>query len=237
MYLMQREGVFAKYDSPSAAGYPKSLIDPNLGPNYRTLLIGIVYNKNLIKPADAPKSFEDLVKPQFKGKLIMPDPTQHTTTTQWVASLPKLLGKEPADKFVRELAATKPVFAKSLLPPVERVVTGEVPIAITLLHYTYVFSQKGAPLDYVRMPRLLGDGNYVALAGKAPHPNAGKAFIDYFLDDECMNIMSKLGEFVNRKGITPPLEGVDKIQFVPMDRLDTKTYAEKKKEYQKIFLQ
>ena len=237
MFLMQREGVFAKYESPSAAGYPKSLIDPNLGPNYRTLLIGIVYNKDVIKPADAPKSFEDLVKPQFKGKVIMPDPTQHTTTTQWVASLPKLLGKEKADKFVRDLAASKPVLAESLLPPMERAVTGEVPIAITLLHYTYVFSQKGAPLDYVRMPRLLGDGNYVGLAGKAPHPNAGKAFIDYFLDDECMNIMSKLGEFVNRKGITPPLEGVDKIQFVPMDRLDSKTYAEKKKEYQKLFLQ
>ena len=237
MFLMQKEGVFARYTSPAAADYPKSLIDPNLGPNYRTLLIGIVYNKDVIKPTDAPKSFEDLVKPQYRGKLIMPDPTQHTTTTQWVASLPKLLGKERADKFVSELAATKPILAESLLPPVERAVSGEVPIAITLLHYTYVFSQKGAPLDYVRMPRLLGDANYVALANKAPHPNAGKAFIDYFLDDECMNLMSKLGEFVNRKGITPPLEGVDKIQFVPMERLDAKTYAEKKKEYQKLFLQ
>ena len=236
MFLMQREGVFAKYDSPAAAEYPKALIDPNLGPNYRTLLIGIVYNKDVIKPADAPKSLEDLVKPQFKGKVIMPDPTQHTTTTQWVASLPKLMGKDRADKFIRDLAATKPILAESLLPPVERAVSGEVPIAITLLHYTYVFRQQGAPLDYVRMPRLLGDGNYVALGNKAPHPNAGKAFIDYFLDDECMSLMSKLGEFVNRKGIVPPLEGVDKIQFVPMDRLDAKTYAEKKKEYQKLFL-
>jgi len=236
MFLMQSEGLFAKYDSPSAAEYPKALIDPNLGPNYRTLLIGIVYNKNMIKPADAPKSFEDLMKPQFKGKVIMPDPTQHTTTTQWVASLPKLMGKERADKFIRELAATRPILAESLLPPVERAVSGEVPIAITLLHYTYVFRQQGAPLDYVRMPKLLGDGNYVGLGNKAPHVNAGKAFIDYFLDDECMKLMSKLGEFVNRKGIVPPLEGVDKIQFVPMDRLDAKTYAEKKKEYQKLFL-
>jgi iron(III) transport system substrate-binding protein len=236
MFLMQREGVFTKYESPAAADYPKDLIDPNLGPNYRTLLIGIVYNTNSIKPADAPKSFEDLVKPQFKGKVIMPDPTQHTTTTQWVASLPKLMGKDRADKFIRDLAATKPILAESLLPPVERAVSGEVPIAITLLHYTYVFRQQGAPLDYVRMPKLLGDGNYVALGNKAPHPNAGKAFIDYFLDDECMNLMSKLGEFVNRKGIVPPLEGVDKIQFVPMDRLDARTYAEKKKEYQKLFL-
>src|SRR4029434_5256101 len=120
MFLMQREGVFAKYESPAAADYPKALIDANLGPNYRTLLIGIVYNTNSIKPADAPKSFEDLVKPQFKGKVIMPDPTQHTTTTQWVASLPKLLGEERADKFPRALAATKPILAESLLPPVER---------------------------------------------------------------------------------------------------------------------
>ena len=52
-----------------------------------------------------------------------------------------------------------------------------------------------------------------------------------------MNLMAKLGEFVNRKGIASPLEGVDKIQFVPMERLDAKTYAEKKKEYQKLFLQ
>ncbi len=236
MFLMQKEGVFARYTSPAAADYPKSLIDPNLGPNYRTLLIGIVYNTDAIKPADAPKSFEDLVKPQFKGKLIMPDPTQHTTTTQWVASLPKLLGKERAEKFVRALAASKPILAESLLPPVERAISGEVPIAITLLHYTYVFSQKGAPLDYVRMPRLLGDANYVALGAKAPHPNAGKAFIDYFLGEECMSLMSRLGEFVNRKGITPPLEGVDKIQYVPMERLDAKTYAEKKKEYQSLFL-
>ena len=236
MFLMWNEGVFAKYDSPSAAGFPKSLTDPNLGPNYRNLMIGIVYNKDVIRPASAPKSFEDLVKPEFRGKVIMPDPTQHTTTTQWVASLPKLLGADRADKFVRDLAASKPILAESLLPPVERAVSGEVPIAITLLHYTYVFRQKGAPLDYVRAPRLLGDGNYVALSSKAPHPNAGKAFIDYFLDDECMSLMSKLGEFVNRKGIIPPLEGVDKIQFVPMDRLDAKTYAEKKKEYQNLFL-
>ena len=93
MFLMQSEGLFAKYDSPSAADFPKAMIDPNLGPNYRNLMIGIVYNKDAIKPADAPKSFEDLVKPQFKGKVIMPDPTQHTTTTQWVASLAEAFGQ------------------------------------------------------------------------------------------------------------------------------------------------
>lgn len=236
MFLMQSEGVFAKYDSPSSSGFPKAMIDPNLGPNYRNLMIGIVYNKNLIKPTDAPKSLEDLVKPQFKGKVVMPDPTQHTTTTQWVASLHKIMGKEKAEKFIQDLAASQPVLAESLLPPVERAATGETPIAITLVHYAYVFGQKGAPLDYVRLPQFLGDGNYVGLAAKAPHSNAGKAFIDYYLGDEGMTIMAKLGEFVNRRGIYPPLADAEKLKFVAMDRLDAKAYAEKKKEYQKLFL-
>ena len=237
MEIMFRQGIFAKYDSPTAKEYPKDAIDPNLGPRYRNVIIGVLYNKDQIKPADAPTSLEDLVKPQYKGKIVMPDPTQHTTTTQWLASLWKVMGnKEKADKFIRDLAATQPIFVESLLPAAERVSTGETPIAITYVKYAYIFGKRGAPLDYVRLDKMMGDGHYLALDKQAPHPNAGKAFIDYFLGDESMNIMASLGEFVNRKGIYPPLPGADKIQFVQMVHLTTKEFAEKKKEYKKIFL-
>lgn len=84
---------------------------------------------------------------------------------------------------------------------------------------------------------MLGEGNYASLSNKPPHPNAGKAFIDYLLDDESMKILAELGEFVNRKGVYPPLPDADKIQFVEMDDLDKEGFAEKKKEYSKIFLQ
>jgi iron(III) transport system substrate-binding protein len=237
LQIMQKEGIFAKYDSPSAKEFPKDAIDPNLGPRYRNVIVGVVYNKSVIKPADAPKSLEDLLKPQYKGKLVMPDPTQHTTTTQWVASLFKLMGKEKADKYIHDLAAMKPILVESLLPAAERVTTGETPIAITYVKYTFIFGQKGAPLDYVRLGKMLGDGHYAPLNNKAPHANAGKAFIDFFLGDESMKIMASMGEFVNRKGVYPPLPDADKIQFVEMVDLDKKGFAEKKKEYTKIFLQ
>ncbi len=123
-----------------------------------------------------------------------------------------------------------------MLPSAERASTGETPIAITYVKYAYIFGQKGAPLEYVRGGKLLGDDHYMALSSKAPHPNGGKAFIDYFLSDESMKAIAKAGEFVTRPGIYPPLPGADKIQYVPMDELDAKQYAEKKKEYQKIFL-
>jgi iron(III) transport system substrate-binding protein len=236
MQIMFKEGLFARYDSPAAKEFTTESIDPNLGPRYRNVVIGVVYNKDIIKPADAPKSLEDLVKPQYRGKLVMPDPTQHTTTTQWVASLDKVMGKEKSEKFIRDLAAQKPILVESLLPAAERVATGETPIAITYVKYVYMFGQRGAPLDYVRLGKFMGDGHYLGLNSKAPHGNAGKAFIDYFLGAENMATIAKLGEFVNRKGIYPPLPDADKIQFVEMYDLDSKKFAEKKKEYQQIFL-
>ena len=236
MRLMQQQGFFQKYESPTNSDFPKDVIDAALGPRYRNVVIGVVYNKSALKPAEFPKSLEDLAKPQYKGKIVMPDPTQHTTTTQWLASLYKIMGKEKSEKFMRDLAANKPVWVESLLPAAERVASGEFPIAITYVKYAYIHGKKGAPVDYVRAAKLIGDGSYIALGNKAPHVNAGKAFIDYFLDDDSMNMMAKLGEFVNRKGVLPPLPDADKIGFVEMDDLSTKDFAEKKKEYTQIFL-
>jgi ABC-type Fe3+ transport system substrate-binding protein len=49
----------------------------------------------------------------------------------------------------------------------------------------------------------MGDGHYALLSNKSPHPNAGRAFIDYLLGEESMRILAKIGEFVKRKGIYP----------------------------------
>jgi ABC-type Fe3+ transport system substrate-binding protein len=233
----QKTGIEVEYWRASATKVmDRALSEYRAGPRYRNVVIGVVYNKSALSPADYPKSLEDLTKPQYRGKIVMPDPTQHTTTTQWVASLEKLMGKEKAEKYIRDLAATKPILVESLLPAAERVMTGETPVAITYVKYAYVFSLKGAPLDYVRLGKMMGDGHYLTLGNKAPHHNAGKALIDFFLGQESMLIIAKLGEFVNRKGVYPPLADADKIQFVEMYDLDSKQFAEKKKEYQQIFL-
>jgi hypothetical protein len=45
------------------------------------------------------------------------------------------------------------------------------------------------------------------------------------------------GEFVDREGVYPPVPGADKIQFIEMDDLGEKVYAEKRKKFHKLFLQ
>ena len=235
IHVMKKDGLFAKYISPAAKAFPAEVIDPQVGPVYRNTPVGIVYNKGHVGAADAPKSLEDLLNPKYKGKFVMPDPTQHTTTLQWLSSLYKIMGKEKADKFIRDLGATKPLMVESFAPSAERVSTGETPVAISLIRYTVTYGEKGAPVDYVRLGKMLSTGQYLALSSKAGRPNGGKAFIDFFLGDESMRILAKMGEFVNRKGIYPPLPGADKVQSVEMDDFDANQFKEKAQELQKIF--
>ena len=237
MQLMAKEGALVKYDSPSLKGFPKDAIDPNLGARYRNILFGVIYNKNDIKASDAPKTLEDVVKPEYRGKLVMPHPINHTTTTQWLASLDKIMPKARAEKFIRDLAAAKPIFVENTIPAAERVSSGETPIGISFPRFVLTYNRQGANLDYIRDYNMLGDGHYISLEAKAPRPDAGKAFIDFFLDDESMKIQADIGEFVNRRGIYPPLQDADKIKFVQMYQFGKEDFEAKKKEYQKIFLQ
>jgi len=236
MQIMANEGALAKYDSPSFKGFAKDAIDPLLGARYRNILFGVIYNKNEIK-GSAPKTLEDIVKPEFRGKLTMPHPVNHLTTTQWLASLDKIMPKARAEKFIYDLAAAKPVFVDNTVPAAERVSSGESAVAISFPRFVLTYNKQGANLDYVRDYNMLGDGHYIKLGAKAPRPSAGKAFIDFFLDDESMKIQAEIGEFVNRRGIYPPLPDADKIKFVQMHRFTKEELEMKKKDFQKIFLQ
>jgi ABC-type Fe3+ transport system substrate-binding protein len=151
--------------------------------------------------------------------------------------LHKIMGKERADKFIHDLAASKPLLVPSLTPAGERITTGETPIGIAFLKNVVFYGRTGVPLDYVRLGKFMGDGQSITLAAKGPHVNAGKAFIDYFLGEESLKIMANIGEFVTRKGIYPPLPDANKIQLVDMIDMDKEAFTQKMAEYKKIFLQ
>ena len=92
-------------------------------------------------------------------------------------------------------------------------------------HFREICLQRGAKRRASRVCKTrenAGRHSLCRTGQKAPHLNAGKAFVDFYLDDEAMKILAKSGEFVNRKGIYPPLPGADKIQYLQMEVLEAK---------------
>ncbi len=234
--IMKKDGIIGNLKSPEFKSFPSDVFDPDAGPAYRNVVIGIIYNEAYIKPQDAPKSYDDLLNPKWKGKFVMADPTTHTTTIQWLASFYKIMGKEKADQYIRGLAAQQPVLASSITPASQKILTGEVPIGFAFTKYIAIYGKEGAKLDYVKVDKMLGDGQYMGVSSKPQHPNAAQLFIDFFLSEEGMKILADVGETVTRTGVYPKFKDADKIKFINVDELDREGFAAKTKEFKKIFL-
>lgn len=212
MQLLKQQGVFTKYLSPQNANFPAAMKDPDnvLSPVYRLAVVGILYNTKLVKPEDAPKGLEDFLTLKWRGKWVIPDPTQHFTTGQWLRNLEKLYGPDWLS-LVRKLAESKPILVESFIPSAQKIVSGEALAGISYVKYVQLYGKEGAPIDYVRVPKTLAEGHTAAIAAKAPHPNAAKLFENFLISREGMEIMARQGEFVTAKGIFPPIKDADKI--------------------------
>ena len=235
MQIMKREGVFASYASPSYDVFPAASRDRDgiLSPPYRTVVIGIVYNTRIVSPAEAPRTLADLLDEKWKGKIVFPDPTQHITTALWLANLEDLLGPQYRS-FVERLAA-RVVLVDSFDPAAQKIAAGEFPLGITYLKYVYILGKEGAPLDYVRLNPVLAEAHHVAPGARAPHPAAGRLFIDLLTSRRGLEVLAGAGEFVLVPGIFPPLPDANKLEIRPMHELSEQQLARWKEEFGRFF--
>ncbi len=236
MLLLKKQNTFAKYVSPETQNFPPELRDPDglLSPIYREVVVGILYNTKLVKPEDAPRSLEDLTAPKWQGKWVMPDPSRHFTTGVWLRNLDKIYG-ENWMAMLKKLAAAKPILVESFIPSAQKVISGEALAGITYLKYVHIYGKDGAPLDYVRLPKMLADGHNLGIEAKAPHPNAARLFEDFFISRAGMEILAREGEFVTAKGLYPPIKDADKIKAVSMDEMTRDEYKKWARDFRKIF--
>ncbi|MDH3443258.1 MAG: extracellular solute-binding protein [Deltaproteobacteria bacterium] len=236
MEIMKKEGMFSKYQTPVGEYFEKQYHHEFFSPSYRKMLVGWLYNTKSIKPEDAPKTYEDILDPKWKGKITIPNPAGQAFTAQVLASLHLVLGsKEKEEAYIKGLAANQPILLKSMAPTSAAVASGEVPIALTFIKYVHILGDQGAPLEYVRLPAYLGDVHFIAPGSKAPHPNAAKLWIDHWYSKESMEIMAESGEFVNRPGVYPPLKGADKAKYIQAISRDKNEYKKLQRKYGKMF--
>ena len=207
-FIIKQKGLTAKFTAPSAEKFPAYTKDKDgLVTAWRTLPFGILYNTELVKSADIPKTWDDLLAPKWKKKISMPDPTLHTTTAQFLWNLQKFKGDKWLD-FVRGLGRQEPRLVESLAPVPNQVIRGEADLGITYIKYV---QQYKGPIAYAPMEKYLSEPSYVSLSGKAANVTAGKLYIDYLCSAEGQKFMAEDGEFVFYPGVYPPIKDAAKI--------------------------
>ncbi len=175
------------------------------------------YNTNLIKKEELPKSYQDLLDPRWKGKLGIEAKNQ-----DWFSSVVDLNGGgEKGLQFFRDLVARNGISPRkghTLLT--NMVVSGEVPMALTV--YNYMPEQakkKGAPIDWFALEPAVARSNAIGVARHAPHPAAAVLFHEYMLT-QAQEYMTQIDYVPTSMQVVSPLKGVKIVLTDPIQSLD-----------------
>ena len=232
--ILKGEGVFDKFLPPSAAKFPSQFLEPDgiLTP-WRFNPISIMYNTELVRREELPRTIFDLLQPKWKGKITIPDPSRHTTTAQFLADLDRYDGMKWRD-FAKGLAQQQPLLVESFAPIVNTVIKGEAALGVTYLKYV---GQYKGPIDYLRLNKYLADTNYLGVSKKALHPNAGKLYVDYICSVEGQKAMAATGEFVLAPQVVPAIDGASDVaqRTIFMEEPSAEEFKKLRDEMRQIF--
>ena len=175
------------------------------------------YNTNLVRKEDLPKTYQDLLDPKWKGKLGLEAKNQ-----DWFSTVVGINGGgEKGLQFFRDLVARNGLsLRKGHTLLTNMVVSGEVPLALTV--YNYMPEQakkKGAPIDWFALEPAVARSNAIGVALHAPHPAAALLFHEYMLT-EAQQYMTQIDYVPTNTKVTSPLKGVKIIQTNPAESLD-----------------
>jgi iron(III) transport system substrate-binding protein len=201
-YGLLKKGLIEAYDSPQRAAFRLQYKDEKgfWTVNSETLNV-IAYNTSLVKGADVPKSFADLLTPKWKGKILIDE-----NESKWMAAAIAVWGQEKTLDFLRKLSAldAKSVGGHSQMQTL--LAAGDAAIvAISLVHGVELLKRQGAPVDWVAVDPLISRQFALALLKGAPHPNAGKLYIDFMLSKETQQELAAGGYNSGRRDFEAPI--------------------------------
>ena len=137
------------------------------------------YNTNLIKKEELPKTYEDLLKPEWKGRLGI-----EQSDADWMAELIRYWGEKRALDFFRGIGAQDLQKRKGHIVLANMVAAGEVPLALTVYSFEIDHLQhKQAPIAMLALDPVIAKPNGVAIAKRAVNPHAALLFADFMLTD------------------------------------------------------
>jgi iron(III) transport system substrate-binding protein len=193
-----------KFESASAGALTAPYRDPNgywLADRLYVLVPAV--NTKLVRPADRPRSFEDLLQPKWVGRMAWRS-ANLTGATGFIANVLTSMGEEKGMDYLRKLARQKVVqLSISDRAVLDQVIAGEYPMTLAMTNHNVEISRKeGAPVAWLPFPAMIFS-EQMGVTALSPHPNAGLLFLEYTLSREGQQVFQKAGYIPARSDVLP----------------------------------
>ena len=160
----------------------------------------LAYNTKKMKPADLPKTWEDIANPKYKGLVALDDPMRAGPLSSMLAGLREQWKDEKRfENFVKGLKALNVPVHKSTSAMFRLVISGEYSICMpALLHDVMEEKEKHTPIDYVKTASPVVFPRMAAIYAKAPDVNAAKLFAEWAISTEGQKVIDSVGRESSR---------------------------------------
>ena len=149
---------------------------------------GISYNSNMLTPAEAPKSWDDLCNPKYRGQISM-DPAR----VRFLTFLYQLMGEEGAKRWIECMGKNAPIIHDGQTARVTLMLAGDHAIQGGNFFYHGISLRAKdpakAPFQPVYEAPILAAAGGALINRNTPHPHAAALYVDWVVSEEAQNFL------------------------------------------------
>ena len=193
MRELQARNLQARYPTPATdAILPqnRASIDPqSRWTPFSVSEFGIVYNTNLLKPEDAPKSWDDLCDAKYSGTISF-DPAE----VRFLYGLYVMMGDAKMQQWMECIGKNKPIIQRGHTQRLQLMLAGDHMLSPDQYFYMGVglkWRENRTPFGMVTSAPILTSFLCAVINPNTPHPYAAALFADWHLSDEFQDYLAK----------------------------------------------
>lgn len=220
-----KQGLLEKYVSPNAAAIPAAYKDPNgFWTGWYVGIFAFVHNTSRLSEVGGkkPATWDDLLDPAWKGKIVMPSPITTGGGYIFLATQVFRFGMDEtkAMAFMKSFHANVAQYIDSSPNAIQMVAQGQFVGAPNWAHDILTSKSQGNPVDLDIIADTGNEVGSVSIIKGGPNTNAAKTFVDWMLTKDAGALNVKLSNRVSLVPGVPPAPGAPTLDTVKMVNYD-----------------
>jgi iron(III) transport system substrate-binding protein len=198
--------------------------------------LGFGYNTELLakKKLAVPKSWADLLKPEYKGEIQVANPASSGTAYTMVATLVQLMNEDKAFDYMKALHKNIGAYTRSGTGPIKAVARGETAVSISFVHDGPGEKMQGFPVETITPSEGTGaEIGSMSIVKGARNLDAAKKFYEWALTPQAQQFGAATKQFQlpsnKATPVDPNVPDFKKIKFINYDYAKYGSSAERRR--------
>lgn len=207
---LKRSGIWVRYHSPESVNFGKEYTDKDGYWHADSMGVStLAYNTKLVRKEEAPRGYEDLFDPKWKGNLSI-DMEPERALAGWLTAW----GEQKTRAFVEGLIKHGAVVRRGHTQQAQLMCAGEFKVAVEIYPDAILrMKQEGCPSAIVfPNPTPAQISGAIGIYTNTPRPHAAALFIDFMLSSEGAKILASTGRVSGRKGVRSLYDDLNNLE-------------------------